>query len=156
MLSVPNVQQSPAMCGPASLRAALLAFGEDRSEAELAELSGATPERGTNAIGLLNAVVGCGFHGGLVCGASYDDLHSWVAMDRVPLVDWWDRTEGHWSVVVQVGPKRIALMDPDRAARRWVSRETFDRCWFDYETLPDGSTPTFAWHVALVIDGRNR
>jgi ABC-type bacteriocin/lantibiotic exporter with double-glycine peptidase domain len=149
LIHVPNVQQSPAMCGPASLRAALLAFGVDRTEADLAALAGATYERGTTPGGLLRAAQACGVAATLHQAATYEQLRGWLGEGAVPIVNWFASTDGHHSVVVHVGPKRIALMDPDRAARRWLSRATFETVWFDYDLI-DGS-PTFWWHCAVVL-----
>lgn len=151
MIHVPNVQQSPAMCGPASLRAALLAIGIDRTEEELARLAFSTRKHGTTAEGMLFAARAAGALASHHAGATWEDLRAWVSRDLIPIVDWWDRTDGHWSVVVQVGPKRIALMDPDRAARRWLSRDVFERNWFDYQTPMPPHTPALEWRTAVVV-----
>lgn len=110
----PVEQQEDYTCGPASLRAALAAFGIDASEDELAQAAG-TDETGTSAEGLERAVTDFGLRGEVYTQANPADVQAWLAEGKVPICCLqamgdgdaalaWDRS--HWIVPCAVRYER--------------------------------------------------
>ena len=103
MLKVRNFRQKTGFCGPASLKMVLEYLGVKRSEKELAELSGATKEKGTEARNLLKAAKSLGFKGFVKDFSKITDIKKYVVQKKIPvIVDWFSRDEGHYSAVVGV------------------------------------------------------
>ncbi len=130
---MPSVDQSTGLCGPASLRAVLLYFGVDKTEAELAALSGANPEDGVPPEGLVRAARALGFEAYTKDGATLDDVWAWVAKGVPVIVDWFSTDEGHYSVVKTLRGGKVYLMDPELGREREMDLDAFQRVWFDFE-----------------------
>jgi predicted double-glycine peptidase len=137
-LPVPPVDQSPAMCGPASLRAVLLYWGSDVSEDELATLSGATVQDGTSPTGLAHAAWCVGFHAWVWENVSLERLSEWLRAGDPVIVDWLSGGDGHYSVATRVDSERIWLMDPETGDFKAIDLATFLPSWRDlmYEGTP--------------------
>lgn len=156
----PVEQQEDYTCGPASLRAALAAFGIDASEEDLADAAG-TDEGGTSARGLERAVTRFELRGEVYTLANPADVQAWLAEGMVPVCcvqamgegdasTAWDRS--HWIVPCAVRYERgQALFDCADPTQPGVlvslsSADLADR-WHGY----DEGEPLYG--LAVVISG---
>jgi len=131
-LPVPALDQTTGMCGPASLRAVLLYFGVDKTEAEIAKLAGSNPDEGTPPEGLVRAAKALGFNAHTKSGATLDDIREWLGKGTPVIVDWFSVDEGHYSVVKSIEDNKVFLMDPEIGSERSLDIDTFKRVWFDF------------------------
>jgi len=132
-LPVPDVDQSPGLCGPAALKAVLGFYGRVVTEDELAHLSGANPEDGVGPEGLVRAAQAMGFHAAVRESASIQDLQSWLDHGIPVIVDWFSQDEGHYSVVKAIQGGSIFMMDPEKNTETETPLDSFERTWFDFE-----------------------
>ena len=133
MLNIKPFRQSSGFCGPACLKMILEHYGVKKSERELAKLSGATPNAGVGAEGLLKAAKALGLKGFFKDLSEVKDLKHYVINKKIPvIVDWFSSTDGHYSVVVDLNRKNIYLQDPEVANVQRLDIETFKRVWFDF------------------------
>ena len=149
-LGVPPVRQTPGLCGPAALQAILAFYGIGKSEAELAELSGANRREGVGIAGLISAAKALGFHAKAKAKATLEELEDIVNQGIPVIVDWFSTDEGHYSVVTGIDKENIYLQDPELAKIRSKPRKEFERVWFDF----DGSKPSkenLCSHTFLVV-----
>lgn len=87
--------------------------GEMAFAAELGTLEkGFTPPED-----LLRLLGAYGFRAEMHEGASLEDLRAAWDAHEVVYVTWWDEDAGHYSLVMELGPDEIQLMDP------WTARE---------------------------------
>jgi len=137
MLSVKSLRQKPNFCGVASLKMVLDYFGNQKTEAELIGLTGATFQKGTSAQGIKKAAQKLGFLALLKDGADFKDIQYWLDRKVPPIVDWFSiyggYVEGHYSVVIGLDKNYIYLQDPEIAGIRKIKRADFKRVWFDFE-----------------------
>lgn len=136
-IPVPEVEQLPAMCGPASLRAVLLFWGLDVSQDELAAMSEWTERLGAPAEGLADAARALGFDARVESDRTLDDLKSWSSRGVPIIVEWFSKDEGHYSVLVSANDDEIGLMDPYLGEDRFIRTDSFMRTWFDFEDTND-------------------
>lgn len=134
--SVPNVDQTAGLCGPAALKAVLSSHGEDVSEKRLADLAG-SDEAGTSGEGLARAARALGFKAEVRNDSTLGDLAREVKAGTPPIANWFSTDEGHYSTVTGVGKESVTLADPESGSRKSLPRDTFERVWFDFE----GPTP---------------
>ena len=138
MIKLKPFRQTPGLCGPASLKMVMDYYGVSVSEKEIARVAGATRERGTSIKGLIKAAKRFGFKVFLKKDASLKDLEHFVERKIPVIVDWFDKEEGHYSVVVDINKRNVVLMDPALRKiliyirRRVFPREVFYRLWFDF------------------------
>lgn len=133
MLNVKPFRQSPAYCGPACLKMVLEYYGIKKNEKELAKLSGATPQEGIDAKGLVKAAKALGFKAFFKDFSEIKDIRSYVLEKKIPvIVDWFSADDGHYSVTVDIDKDNIYLQDPELGAIRKMDLETFKRVWFDF------------------------
>lgn len=108
-------------------------FGINKSEIELAKLSGCTKEHGVEAGPLLAAAKKLGFKGFIKDFSEINDLKRYVLKKKMPvIVDWFSEDDGHYSVVTHIDKKNIYLIDPEHGKKRKLALETFKRVWFDF------------------------
>lgn len=135
MLDVKPYRQKVAHCGPACLKMVLAYYGVEKSEAELARLSGCTMKSGTPASGLLKAAKKCGFRGHVKDLATLGDIRQLVSRKRIPvIVDWFSTEEGHYSVVTKIDQVNIHMQDPELGHARAMRCDVFRRVWFDFSS----------------------
>lgn len=126
-------QQKPGFCGPASLKMVLEYYGSQKSEKELARLSGCTISKGVKAEGILEAAKKLGFKGFIKDFSDIKDLKKYVLKKKIPvIVNWFSIDEGHYSVVVDIDRENIYLQDPELKGIRTIKIKTFKRVWFDF------------------------
>ena len=134
---IPNIEQSgTGMCGPAALRSALLAFGIDRSEQDIARWAATTPADGTHAQDLADVATGLGIDAKVVEHGTVQQIAKAIAAGAVVLVAWFSTDEGHYSCVRSVSSQGVVLVDPETGADRTMPLDEFTRVWFDF----DGAT----------------
>lgn len=131
-LPVPDVDQSPGMCGPAALRAVAGFYGRDVSEAEIARLAGSTEKDGTKPEALIRAAKALGFQAALRDCASIQDIQSWLDHGIPVIVDWFSVDDGHYSVVKSIEDGMVYMMDPEPGRETEMPADSFERTWFDF------------------------
>ena len=141
--------QSEGMCGPASIRIALSAFGKSYSEEEVAHLAKSTAAYGTTHANMVNTVRTHGLH-----ALTYQDLskeHSlellknYVNKGDPVIVDWLktrdeqnevekydlsDPENEHYCVVSKVDDSNINLLDPEAKKEISMPIAYFMERWF--------------------------
>lgn len=130
------------MCGPASLKIVLDYYGLNKSEAEMAELVGATKILGTDADSLVRVAKQLGFKVVIKNNSNFTDIEKWLAKGVPLIVDWFTRgrqdypdsavADGHYSVVCGVDDEYIYLQDPEIGGIRKIKKDDFKRVWFDF------------------------
>lgn len=132
MLKVLPFLQTTGHCGPASLKMALAYFGVDKSESELAKLSGATRSRGVEGADLVAAAKKLGFDAFVKDNSKITDIKKYLDLKIPVIVDWFSKDDGHYSVVVDMNEKNIYLQDPEIGGIKKMPLGTFKRVWFDF------------------------
>jgi len=132
MLKLKPFRQTPGFCGPASLKMVLEYFGLNKTEKELAKLSGTNPEKGTTLFGIIKAARKLEFRASHKDLAQFTDIQKLLNKKIPVIIDWFHEDCGHYSVAVGLDTKYIYLMDPELAAIRKIDRATFKRIWFDF------------------------
>ncbi len=125
-------RQTPGLCGAASLKIILETFGISKTETELATMSGATPEMGVPATGIVAACSSLGFKATIIDHAELSDIEQNLQNKKPLMVQWWLHDDGHWSPVTRIDSENIYLQDPNLGSVRALTRETFYRNWFDF------------------------
>ena len=133
MLNIKPFMQKSGYCGPASLKMILNFYGLNKTEKELAKLTGASKSKGVGAEGILKAAKKLGFKGFYKDFSSFDDIKKYVINKKIPvIVDWFSKDEGHYSVVVNIGKENIYMQDPELGFIRAMKLSRFKRVWFDF------------------------
>lgn len=149
---VEHCMQSDSMCGPAALKIALSVFGKNVTEKELALLTNASIEHGTEHEGLVRAARHLGAtimekeHGTL------GEIERLVKQERLPvIIGWFDEDGDHYCVVTDVTPEYLVLADPAwDFPERFVRREYFEKVWFDFVGA-NNATTSRKWYMALSL-----
>ena len=133
MIKIKPFRQTPGYCGPASLKMVLDYYGVFVSEAEIAKAAGTTQNKGTAYLGLVAAAKHFGFNAFFKKNSKLSDLEDLVKKGNPPIIAWFSKDDGHYSVVANMNKKEIFLMDPELdIGKRKMSREDFFRVWFDF------------------------
>lgn len=132
LLPIRPHRQRPSYCGPASLKMVLGYYGRSVAERQLGRLAGTTAAHGTPATGLVRAAEHLGFRATWRQSGTIAALRQYVRRGVPVIVNWFSTDEGHYSVVVGLDQRRIALQDPELGRVRWLSLDTFRRVWFDF------------------------
>lgn len=129
-------------CGPASLKMVLDYYGVNKTEEELAKLSNATTDLGTNDQSLKEAAEILGFKVEIKNNSTFEDIENYLSRKIPVIVDWLTRgrsdysesevADGHYSVVVGLDEEFIYLQDPEIGKLRKIKRKDFMRVWFDF------------------------
>lgn len=139
-------------CGPAALKAYMSFFDVDASEEELAQLAGATTEKGASAKGLIRAAKKKGFNAFAKEYSTINDLRYHVNVKRIPvMVDWFWEDDGHYGVVIGVDQKTITFRDPSFWKIRRMPLEKFLAVWFDYPGSHPETKDDFIVRLMIVI-----
>lgn len=108
-------------------------YGIEKTEEELAQLTGCTQETGVGADKLLEAAQELGLHGFIKDFAEFADVHEWVKNQQVPvIVDWFSQDDGHYAVVVDIDTENIYFLDPEIGHVRAMQLKKFKQVWFDF------------------------
>jgi len=130
------------MCGPASLKIVFDYYGVNKSEKEIAELTGATKILGMDVAGFEKAAKQFGFKVEVKNNSDFTDIEKWLMDGVPPIVDWFTRgrqdysdadvADGHYSVVCGVDDEYIYLQDPEIGGIRKIKKDDFKQVWFDF------------------------
>ncbi len=138
MIKLKPFRQTPGFCGPASLKMIFDYYEISVSEMKLAEIAGASREKGASKEGLIKAAKHFGFNVFLKENSSLSDLRYFIKSNIPVIVDWFFEDDGHYSIVVDVNKKNVVLMDPVLrkilfyVRRRVMPLDMFYRVWFDF------------------------
>jgi predicted double-glycine peptidase len=144
-LKVKPFQETLGMsyCGPASLKIILNYYGINKSEKELAKLSGWSKKLGVSDKGMKKAAEKLGFKVKIKNNCEFGNIEKWLQKKVPVIVNWFARgrndypeeissADGHYSVVCGLDNKFIYLQDPEIDEIRKMKREIFKRVWFDF------------------------
>lgn len=130
------------MCGPASLKIVLDYYGVNKTEKELAELTGLVPRLGVDDESIAKAAKSLGFKVEIKDKSSFEDIENWLKKGVPVIVDWFTRgrqnyddskvADGHYSVVTGLDDEYIYLQDPETGGEKKIDREDFMKVWFDF------------------------
>ncbi len=142
--------QSDAFCGPSSLRILLSHFDKNYSEEDLAKLSGATKDNGTEHEGLIKAIKALGGYAFAKENGSMDEIKYFIKQEKLPvLVGWFDKDGDHYSVVANVTDKHIILVDPAFGeGKRQIDINEFPKIWFDFVGA-DNRAVSWGWYMVV-------
>lgn len=132
MLKLKPFRQKIGFCGPATLKMVLNYFGLEKTEQELAQATGCTKEKGIEADKIVAAAKQFGLKAQIKDNASFDDVKKYLNKKIPPIVDWFYKDDGHYSVVVDLDKENIYLLDPSIGHLRAVRLKKFYRIWFDF------------------------
>lgn len=153
-LKVKHFEQSHGYCGPASLRILLSYFHRNISEHQIAQLCNAThglgKGMGAEHDGLIQAVKEISGYVFTKEEGSVEEIEYFVKKEKLPvIIGWFDRDGDHYSVVVNVTPRNIIIVDPAIAApERWLDRKLFPKIWFDF-VGPDDKIVSWGWYLVV-------
>ncbi len=129
-------------CGPASLKIVLDYYGIKKSEKELARLCKVNKDLGTSAEKILSAARKMGLKTAVKNNSTFSDIERWINKNVPVIVNWFTRgrrnysdsdiADGHYSVVVGLDSKFIYLQDPEIGKIRKLTRDDFQKVWFDF------------------------
>jgi predicted double-glycine peptidase len=138
------------MCGPASLKIVLDYYGVEKTEKELAELTGLVSDLGISDKDIVRAAESLGFRAEIKTESNFAEIEEWLEKGTPVIVNWFTRgrqdyddsevPDGHYSVVSGLDDDYIYLQDPEIGGERKIKREDFLRVWFDFpgpEIKPD-------------------
>jgi len=130
------------MCGPASLKIVLDYYGVNKTEKELAQLTGWVSGLGIDDVGIVKVAKSLGLKVEIKNESSFADIERWLNKGVPVIVDWFTRgrrgyddsvmADGHYSVVVGLDDEYIYLQDPEIGGERKIKKEDFMRVWFDF------------------------
>ena len=144
MLKVKSFQEklNCSYCGPASLKILFSYYGIDKTEKELAKMTGWDKELGVNDKGIKNAAERLGFKVEIKNNSNFKDIEKWLKRSVPVIVDWFTRgkadyndsdvADGHYSVVMGLDDKFIYIQDPEIGKMRKLEIEDFMMVWFDF------------------------
>jgi len=129
-------------CGPATLKILFGYYGINKSEKELAKISGWNKDLGINDKAIKKVAEQLGFKVKIKNNSTLKDIEDWLKKGVPVIVDWFTRgrsdypnsavPDGHYSVVAGLDDKFIYLQDPEIGKIRKLSNEDFLTVWFDF------------------------
>jgi len=133
-----------SFCGPAVIKMVLDFYGIQKSEAEVAILSGKDDSLGISDEDIKRTLEGQGLNVEIKNFASFEDIQKALDKKAPVIVDWMTRgradygedkmVDGHYSVVVGLDEENIYLQDPEVSRIRKFLKDDFIRVWFDFTT----------------------
>ena len=134
MLNIIPIKQSKSYwCGPASLKMVLAYYKLDIRERELADKTKTSPTHGATAQALIETAQEYGLKGFIKDNAEFTDIRHYLLDKQIPvIVDWFQRDDGHYSVVVDINDKYIYLVDTYVGHLISLKIHQFYRIWFDF------------------------
>jgi len=152
-INVTPFEQSPGLCGPASLKILLSHFGKDYSEEQLTKLASATTDAGTEHEGMIQAAKEIGGFVFAKENGTFKELECFIKEEKLPIViGWFDKDGDHYSVLVSITDKNLIIVDPaTNEPERWLDRETFENIWFDFVGA-DNHTVSWGWYMVVTFE----
>ena len=145
MLNIKPFQETlnNSCCGPATLKIVFGYYGINKSEDELAKISGWDKNLGIDDEAIKKASEQLGFKVKIKNNSTFKDIESWLKKGVPVIVDWFTRgrnnypesetADGHYSVVTGLDNKFIYLQDPEIGKMRKIKKYDFMRVWFDFK-----------------------
>lgn len=154
-IQVTPFQQTPGLCGPASLKILLSYFGKYFTEEQLAKLAGATMDAGTEHEGMIEAIKAIDGYAFVKDDGTIEELQDFIKGEKLPVViGWFDRDGDHYSVVVNMTDKNVIIVDPAvNEPERWLDRATFPRIWFDF-VGKENKVVSWGWYMVVTFEKR--
>ena len=154
-IKVQPFEQSPGLCGPASLKILLSHFGKTYSEQQLKDLSNATCDVGTEHEGMIQAIKAVGGYAFTKDDGTIDELEYFIKKEKLPvIIGWFDKDGDHYSVVVNLTDKNVIIVDPFfNEPERWIERGIFPRIWFDFVGA-ENKVISWGWYLVVTFDKR--
>ena len=131
------------MCGPASLKIVLGYYGIEKTEKELAEMSGWKKDLGVNDKGIKKATEKLGFKVVIKNNSNFKEIQKWLDREVPVIVDWFTKgrsdysdsetADGHYSVVAGLDNSFIYIQDPEIGKLRKIKLSDFIKVWFDFK-----------------------
>ncbi len=145
--------QSAGLCGPASLRILLSHFNKNYSEEDLAKISDASKDYGTEHDGLIKAVKALGGNVFAKENGTIEELKYFVKQEKLPvLIDWFDSDGDHYSVIANITDKHIIIVDPaSKAVKRQLDINAFPQNWFGFVGR-DNRTVSWNWYMVVTFE----
>ncbi len=133
----PIKQLNSALCGPACIQAILKYYSVDLSQEDIARMCDWSYDEGCFDEGMVKAIKSVGFEAEVHNNCEWTELEYCVRNKIPAMVDWWssdqtDQGNGHESIVVDISPEKIKLMDPWDGKYVEIERYNFERNWFDF------------------------
>lgn len=156
-VQVTHFSQSHSMCGPASLKIALSAFGKEVTEEACSKLAEANTEHGTEHEGMVAAAKGMGATVVEGENASLSIIERFVKEEKVPvIIGWFDKDGDHYSVVIDITDTHVVLSDPSwDTPERYIDRTLFENpeseflsVWFDF-VGKESARVSRRWYMAI-------
>ena len=132
MLKLTAFQQREGHCGPAALKIVLHHFSINKTEKQLAKMSGCTPARGVELPALLKTAKKLGLKGFTKQNANLADIRKALAKHRAVIIDWFFEDDGHISAASHIDRENIYLQDPHLGHLRAIRLDIFKRIWFTF------------------------
>jgi len=109
MLKVSPFRQRTGYCGPASLKMVMRYYGFNRTEKEIARLSGASKTKGTTPEGLVRTAKKFKFNAFVKENCKIKHIRKYLNKGVPLIVAWFSTDDQHYSVVVGIGRDNIYL-----------------------------------------------
>lgn len=134
-------QEKDYSCGPASIRMALAAFGQEVDERTLRRRMKTGFVFGTRHHQLARAARAYGLYARATTGASFDDLERALGAGRVVIANFVEPTASasHLAPVTALEADRVVLNDPWHGATTSLPREEFKQRWQSKNRLGKGN-----------------
>ena len=132
MINLKPYKQSKGYCGPACLKMVLSAYGINKSEKYLANITKTSRTEGCDEGNIVRAAEKFCLKGYVKQNSSIKEVKKLVKRGVPVIVDWFSPEEaGHYSVVVGFEKGKIILADPHFGELRKHTIEWFEERWFD-------------------------
>ena len=132
MIKLKTFKQSKGYCGPASLKMVLSAYGINKSEDFLAELTKSSRTKGCKEENMVKAAKKFGLKGYVKQKSSIKEIKLLVNQGIPVIVDWFSPEEGgHYSVVVGFKENNLFLADSHFGKVKKHKITEFEERWFD-------------------------
>lgn len=155
------LQRSDGLCGPAALRILLSHFNKNYSEEDLAKISDASVEYGTEHEGLIKAVKALGGYVFAKENATIGDLKYFIKEQKLPvLIDWFDKDfdkdddyyGDHYGVIANITDKHIIVVDPaSKRVKRQIDIKDFPYIWFGFVGR-DNKIVSWNWFMVVTFE----
>jgi len=149
-IKLKKVKQSSGMSGPASLSSLLYFYGVKMSERELASLCGSSKGYGTEPDDMLRVLKNLGFKAKAKADGTWSEIKKLVLDGTPVLVNWESDSpkpkDNHYSLVYNVTPETVHMMDPEIGGYRRLGKERFMGLW--HSTSISGKKST-RWYLYI-------
>lgn len=148
----PFMQTDSGLCGPACVKMILDYHGVAASEREIAKIARTSRKNGTSAQNLVRAAKHYGCDAFIQDSSTIADIRRYVRKERIPvIVDFFEKDDGHYSVVIGIDTENIYLQNPGMGQCHAIAIKDFRRIWFDFDSLYPNHKEDFILQRLIVI-----